>query len=111
MTQGERIRFAREQKKLTQEELAKSLNTTSQTIYKYERDIVTNIPVERVAALSRRLGVSVAYIIFGSDEKSAVQTPDTDLADRFKLFSALSPESQKVAADYIRYLAEREGTK
>lgn len=44
MTKGERIKLLREKANMTQEELAKLLNTTKQTIYKYEQSVVTNIP-------------------------------------------------------------------
>ena len=43
MTVGERIKSSRIAKGATQEELAKVLGTTKQTIYKYENNIVSNI--------------------------------------------------------------------
>lgn len=38
MTKGERIKLLREKANMTQEELAKLLNTTKQTIYKYDKN-------------------------------------------------------------------------
>lgn len=109
MSQGERIKKARADKGLTQDEVAKALKTTKQTIYKYESDIITNIPVDRVTALSKLLGVSVIYIILGTDIPSEKQKAASDLSERLRLFSMLSPEAQAMALDYIRYLAEKEG--
>jgi transcriptional regulator with XRE-family HTH domain len=63
MTKGQRIRELREQKKMTQEELAKALNTTKQTISKYEKDIITNIPSDRIEELSVVLGSTPEYIL------------------------------------------------
>lgn len=67
MNKGQRIKSLREKSGLTMEELAKKLGTTKQTIYKYENDIVTNIPSDRMEALSKILQCSPAYIM-GWDE-------------------------------------------
>lgn len=63
MTKGQRIKYLREKKKLTQEELAKLLGTTKQTISKYEKDIVTNIPSDRIEELSVVLNSTPEYIL------------------------------------------------
>ena len=44
MTKGERIKGLREQIGITQTELAEAINTTKQNVYKYENNIITNIP-------------------------------------------------------------------
>lgn len=63
MTKGERIKALRVQKKITQEEMAKALNTTKQTISKYEKGIVTNIPSDRIEAMAKLLGTTPEYIL------------------------------------------------
>jgi repressor LexA len=63
MTIGERIKTLRESKEITQENLAKAINSTKQTIYKYENGIVTNIPSDKVEALAVILGCSPAYLM------------------------------------------------
>lgn len=63
MTKGERIKQARLEKGLTQEELAKLCNTTKQTINKYEKNIVTNIPSDRIEQLCEKLEVTPEYIM------------------------------------------------
>lgn len=63
MTIGERIRLLREHRGLTLQELADKLGVQRQTIYKYENNIVTNIPVERIVQLSEALGVTPAKLI------------------------------------------------
>ena len=55
MTKGNRIKKLREELNLTQDELAKLLNTTKQTISKYEKGIVTNIPSDRIEELAKIL--------------------------------------------------------
>lgn len=63
MTKGERIKQLRLEKKITQEEMAKALNTTKQTISKYEKGIVTNIPSDRIEAMSKLLNTTPEYIL------------------------------------------------
>lgn len=63
MTKGQRIKYLREKKKMTQEELAKHLKTTKQTISKYEKDIVTNIPSDRIEELAVVLNSTPEYIL------------------------------------------------
>lgn len=63
MTKGERIKELREKAGLTQEELAKKLHTTKQTIYKYEKDIITNIPSDRIEELAIVLDSKPEYIL------------------------------------------------
>ena len=63
MSKGSRLRQLREEKQLTQEALAKLLHTKRQTISKYEKDIVTNIPSDRVEELARVLDTTPEYIL------------------------------------------------
>jgi transcriptional regulator with XRE-family HTH domain len=53
---------------MTLDEVAKCCNTTKQTIFKYENEIVTNIPYDKIVLLSNTLDVSPSYL-FGWDEK------------------------------------------
>ena len=95
MTIGKRIRVARERKNMTLDEVATLCNTTKQTIFKYENEIVTNIPYDKIVLLSKALDVSPSYL-FGWDEKEAPSEPqltgvDKELWDLLKLI----PEDQK----------------
>lgn len=62
-TIGSRIRLAREHADMTQEQLGKLCNTTKQTIFKYENDIVTNIPMDRIEVIASALRVSPVYLM------------------------------------------------
>jgi transcriptional regulator with XRE-family HTH domain len=55
---------------MTLEDVAKLCETTKQTIYKYENEIVTNIPYEKIVLLSKALDVSPSYL-FGWEEKKS----------------------------------------
>ena len=66
MSIGQRIRQRRRELKMSQEELAKLIGTTKQTVYKYERGIITNIPLERIQMLAIALRTSQFYLL-GND--------------------------------------------
>ena len=68
MTVGDRIKLTRTQKGLTQDQLAECAGVSKQAIYKYENNIVTNIPGEKLAAIAKRLGVSPAYLMGWAEE-------------------------------------------
>lgn len=68
MTIGQRIRTARERKDMTLDQVAALCKTTKQTIFKYENEIVTNIPYDKIVLLSNALDVSPSYL-FGWEEK------------------------------------------
>lgn len=58
MTIGEKIKMAREAKGLTQEQLGALCGTTKQTIFKYEKGIITNIPLDRLEKMAEVLSIT-----------------------------------------------------
>lgn len=79
MTIGERIRAMRRDKGISQIELANATGISKQTLYKYETNIIANIPSDKIEAISRHLGVSPS-VIMGWDNhaegKSATSIPN-----------------------------------
>lgn len=63
MTKGERIKELRKKSKLSQVDLAKKIGVSKQTLYKYENDIITNIPSDKIWSLSKALDSTPAYIM------------------------------------------------
>lgn len=90
MTLGEKIRFLRVKNNLSQEALAQALKTTKQAIYKYENGIVTNIPLEKVEALSNILNTTPAYLMGWENDSQSSVSP----LDGFHLQMFSSPEQQ-----------------
>lgn len=76
MTKGERIRRLREERSLTQEDLAKLLNTKRQTVSKYEKNIVTNIPSDKLEELAKVLNTTPEYILGWENEKPTTVADD-----------------------------------
>lgn len=63
MTKGQRIRTKREALNISATELAKKVDVSKQTLYKYENDIITNIPSDVIERLSDALKCSPGYIM------------------------------------------------
>ena len=78
MSKGERIRDLRKEKGITQSEMAKLLRTTKQTISKYEKGIVTNIPSDRIEEIARILGTTPEYILGWEQVQIENQEPATE---------------------------------
>jgi len=104
MTIGQRIKVAREHKEMTLDEVATRCNTTKQTIFKYENEIVTNIPYDKIVLLSKALEVSPSYL-FGWDEKDNSPS-ETTLTEGEKmlldLFNRVPEDQQQLVLQMIR---------
>lgn len=80
MTKGERIRMLREKANVSQVELAKSIPCSKQTLYKYENNIITNIPSDNIKAIADYFDVSPAYIMGWSEQKNTGSDELEDLS-------------------------------
>lgn len=62
-TKGERLRYLRENKGLTLDEVGKFIGKGRQNIYKYEHNIITNIPSDIVSKLAELYGSTPSFIM------------------------------------------------
>lgn len=76
MTVGEKIKATRESRQMTQEQLGCLCGTTKQTIFKYENNIVTNIPLDKLERIAGVLSVSPSYLM-GWDEQKPTPGPES----------------------------------
>ena len=60
---GDRIRELRKANRMTQDDLAAKLDTTKQTIYKYETGIITNIPSDKIERMAQIFGVEPPFLM------------------------------------------------
>lgn len=75
MTVGERLKHLREQLGMSQVDLASKINVSKQTLYKYENDIITNIPSDKIESAAKVCNVSPAYLMgWSSLEPSDLET-------------------------------------
>lgn len=104
MTVGERIKAMREQLGMSQVDFAISMNVSKQTLYKYENNIVTNIPSDKIEAAAKICNVSPAYLMGWEREKN----PNTNkvLTNIFPLEQKRFPMLGEVACGIPKYTNE-----
>lgn len=72
MTIGERIKKEREKSGLTQSDIAKKVGCATQTVFKYENGIITNIPLDKIAKIAKVLDVTPAYLMGWNDPENTI---------------------------------------
>ena len=104
MSVGQRIKMAREQKNMTLDEVAKRCETTKQTIYKYENEIVTNIPYDKIVLLSKALDVTPSYLFGWGEKENYPSEPQLTEVERLalELFRKIPEDKQSEALDLLR---------
>lgn len=108
MTIGEKIRYYRELRGLTQEDIAKRLNTKPQNIYKYEKGIIENIPLPNIVAMANIFGVSPADLAGWGDLSSRSPDPFKEAQARQKQKSTQITLSNTEAELIRKYRAKPE---
>ena len=99
MTIGQRIKALREQKSISQIELAEKMGVSKQNLYKYENGIISNIPSDKIEAAAAALETSPAHLMGWDD------TPPTTEDTIVKLIKAqyhLNEQDVKFVMDYIK---------
>ena len=69
MNKGERLRALREKVGLSQVEAAEKIGVSKQTLYKYEKNIITNIPSDVIEKIAFIYDTSPAFIL-GWEERA-----------------------------------------
>lgn len=99
MTVGERIKKVREKTGMSQVEFADKINVSKQTLYKYENDIITNIPSDKIEAAAELGNVSPAYLMGWED---------INTEDKYNMVSSTHSAELDKFANYL-FLSERNG--
>ncbi len=68
MSVGKRIKELREKLGMSQVDFADKINVSKQTLYKYENDIITNIPSDKIEMVAKLCHVTPAYIMGWENE-------------------------------------------
>lgn len=63
MTVGERIKEIRNKLGMSQVDFATKINVSKQTLYKYENNLITNIPSDKIEAAAQLGNVTPAYLM------------------------------------------------
>ena len=111
MELGQKIKQARLQKGLTQEELGNIVGLQKSAIAKYENGRVVNIKRSTLQKLAKALDLRGSDLIIESNPKEAATLHarvlmDTELMISIEQYYELSDEKKKMVRDLIRSLAE-----
>jgi transcriptional regulator with XRE-family HTH domain len=111
MELGQKIKQARIQKGLTQEELGNIVGLQKSAIAKYENGRVVNIKRSTLQKLAKALDLRGSDLIIESNPKEAATLharvlTDTELMLSIEQYYGLSDEKKKMVRDLIRSLAE-----
>ena len=118
---GDRIKNLRIQNKMTLEEVGERIGVSKQTLYKYENNIITNIPSHKIEGLAQIFNVSPALIMGWNDmSKEYYKDPEvSEYAQAVKdnpnlriLFDAskdMSKDDIDFVVNMIEGLKKREG--
>ncbi len=63
MTIGDRIKVSRERLGLSQVNLSIKIGVSKQTLYKYENNIITNIPSDKIELIANTLNIFPSYLM------------------------------------------------
>lgn len=87
MTIGERIKELRNLLGYSQVEFADKIDVSKQTLYKYENNIITNIPSDKIETIAYICKVSPAYIMGWSDKAElplfSINSADKPILDKY----------------------------
>ncbi|MCD7992172.1 MAG: helix-turn-helix domain-containing protein [Clostridia bacterium] len=102
MTVGERIKNLRERLGISQVDFADRINVSKQTLYKYENNIITNIPSDKIEAVAKIGKVSPAYLMGWEEVKPdiAIVSPDNKI---LCIVEYMSPPKKERALRLMQY--------
>ena len=105
MSIGKKIRELRESRNMSLEDVARMCGTTRQAIYKYENEIVTNIPYDRIILLAKALNTTPSQLFdWKEDKKRSPHEPTLTEGEQvmLDLFRQIPVNQQPVVLAMIR---------
>ncbi len=105
MTIGERIKEKRLEKRMSLERLANAAGVARQTIYKYENNLITNIPTDKIEAIAKVLNVSPGYLM-GWDEERIEMDKISPFFSQYKYLDIALIYLRKLNSDYAEMIAK-----
>lgn len=104
MSIGSKIRELREAKNMSLEDVARMCGTTRQAIYKYENEIVTNIPYDRIILLAKALNTTPSQLFDWNEDKKISSGESLTEGEKtvLELFRAIPEDQQPVVLAMIR---------
>lgn len=100
MTVGERIKKIRQENAVSQTTLANACKISKQTLYKYENNIITNIPSDKIVLIAKYLSVTPALLMGWEEKQQVVQLPQSNIFMR-PIFNSVAAGFGVIAQDTI----------
>ncbi len=85
-----KIKELRKKNKLTLDDVAEALNTSKQTIHRYENGIISNVPHEKIKKLAEILCVSPSELMGWGDTDYAYQNINPITAKRLQMIGTIA---------------------
>lgn len=103
MDKGSIIKRLREEKGFSQVELARKIGVSKQTLYKYEKNIVTNIPSDKIEALAKALGTTPEVLMGWTEPPKMIfhMPPMPESLEKEILKEALDREYRKELSERL----------
>lgn len=79
MAIGERIKYLRNKLGLSQVEFADKIGISKQSLYKYENNIITNIPSDKIEAIAHLCKVSPSYLMGWEDDNDYFESQESEI--------------------------------
>lgn len=115
MTTGDKIKFLRNKKGLSQEELGAMVGVKKAAINKYENGIVINLKRTIIAKLAIALETTPTYLLGFEDDNAPTSIEENERAERVKIISdklsQLSDEHLAIALAQLEVLIEHQERK
>lgn len=111
MTVGDRIKKARINSGISQTELAIKTKSSKQTIYKYENNIITNIPSDKIEEIAKALNTSPSYLMGWENNVISINNKphlDSQMTKHIEKLNALNKEHRQTIFDTIDFLYNQE---
>lgn len=106
---GTRLRHLRAVRGLTMDDVGKVTDISKQTLYKYEKDIITNIPSDKIEALAKVYDVKPSYIMGWVDVDMSADASrlvlDAQAKAHVRAYLSLSKEDRATVDKITRSLA------
>lgn len=103
---GSRIKRIRTDLGISQVDFANKIGVSKQTLYKYENDLITNIPSDKIEAVANVGNVTPAYLMGWEDSSSSQSIPSfpniTPIARKsFPLFDGIAAGQPRLMPDGV----------
>ena len=99
---GDRIKVNRERLGMTQDDIARYLGVKPQTVYKYEKGIISNVPLDTIVRLAKLFEISPGELAGWDKKEKPTATDGDELAKALQMIE--SDPTRKKLFEYIMTL-------